>query len=43
MDGLGLEGCRKVVSELDHLLLAESVLVTGSKKKAVVSALGWIM
>ncbi len=37
-----IEGCRKVLWELEHLLPAESVLTAGSKTKAVLAALSWI-
>ncbi len=37
-----IEGCRKVLWELENLLPAESVLTAGSKRKAVLAALAWI-
>lgn len=38
-----IEGIRKVVSELEKLLPPETILATDSKRKAVMTALGWLM
>lgn len=38
-----IEGCRKVISELENLLPAESVFALQSKKKAVLTAFAWIL
>ena len=37
-----VEGCRKVVSELEDMLPAECVFATDSKRKAVLTALSWL-
>jgi hypothetical protein len=38
-----VEGCRKVISELEDLLPPECVLATDSKRKAIMTALGWLV
>ncbi|KAL2165986.1 hypothetical protein VTG60DRAFT_3476 [Thermothelomyces hinnuleus] len=37
-----IEGCRKVISELESLLPPESLLATDSKTKAILTALSWL-
>ncbi|KAK3300595.1 uncharacterized protein B0H64DRAFT_414465 [Chaetomium fimeti] len=37
-----VEGCRKVVSELEDMLPAESLFATDSKRKAVLAAMSWL-
>ncbi|KAK3905757.1 hypothetical protein C8A05DRAFT_41334 [Staphylotrichum tortipilum] len=36
-------GCRRVLAELENLLPPESILATDSKKKAILTALGWLL
>jgi hypothetical protein len=38
-----IDGCRKVISELEALLPPESMLATDSKKKAILTALSWLV
>ncbi len=36
-------GCRRVLTELENLLPPESILATESKRKALVTAFGWLL
>jgi hypothetical protein len=38
-----LEGCRKVISELEDILPPECLLATQSKRKAILTALNWLL
>ncbi|SPQ18400.1 6876165c-5d0b-49cc-8881-80a601c66a56 [Thermothielavioides terrestris] len=38
-----IEGCRKAILELEHLLPSESILSTESKTKALLSAISWTL
>lgn len=38
-----LEGCRKVIGELEEMLPSEAMLATESKRKAILTALAWLM
>jgi hypothetical protein len=38
-----LEGCRKVIAELEDILPPEAMLATESKRKAILTALSWLM
>jgi hypothetical protein len=38
-----LDGCRKVITELEDMLPSEAMLATESKRKAILTALSWLM
>lgn len=48
LDALGrdhgpIQGCRRVLTELENLLPPESILATESKRKALATAFGWLL
>ena len=48
LDALGrdhgpIQGCRRVLTELENLLPPESILATESRRKALVTAFGWLL